>query len=253
MSSVPDKTSLAALSVPGAHNAMSFYGGSLAQCQSWALYKQYEAGVRFVNVRCRHFQNNLPIHHGVVFQKAYFSEVLHETVRFLQAYPSETVMRVKEGYKPAQNTQRFDITVAQDLREVGASWFWQWPNLPTLGEVRGKIVVLQNFDGPTMGIPYSSLDISDEYQVPTMQHVEKKWLSVESHLNTARRGDLGKMYLTFCSGAVSLRTQIASPKKINLLLYDYLKSNSTSSRNQLGIVTMDFPGAELVHKIIHSN
>ncbi|XP_064425550.1 1-phosphatidylinositol phosphodiesterase-like [Latimeria chalumnae] len=210
MSSVPDKTSLAALSVPGAHNAMSFYGGSLAQCQSWALYKQYEAGVRFVNVRCRHFQNNLPIHHGVVFQKAYFSEVLHETVRFLQAYPSETVMRVKEGYKPAQNTQRFDITVAQDLREVGASWFWQWPNLPTLGEVRGKIVVLQNFDGPTMGIPYSSLDISDEYQ-------------------------------------------IASPKKINLLLYDYLKSNSTSSRNQLGIVTMDFPGAELVHKIIHSN
>lgn len=94
---VPDATSLSQLSIPGTHDSLAFYGGDLAQTQTLDLTEQLNAGIRAIDIRCRHIEDVFAIHHGVIFQKTYFGNVLDDATAFLQAHPSETiVMRVKE-------------------------------------------------------------------------------------------------------------------------------------------------------------
>ncbi|XP_053319600.1 1-phosphatidylinositol phosphodiesterase-like [Spea bombifrons] len=259
MASLPDHLPLSSLAIPGTHDTMAFYGGSLAECQSWRLENQYKAGIRFLDIRCRHYQDRLPIFHGVSYQRTDFVEVLIDTVRFLTEYPTETVlMRVKEEYEPYQNTRSFYKSVAEVVESIGQHWFLRTNYLPTLGEARGKVIILQNFqslgEGPDFGPPYpGSMSISDEYQVTDDN---EKWKEVERHLNVAQSGDPKMTYLTYSSGVHWL---LYPPKNlaylINPRLHEFLSAiHSLESRSRsVGVVILDFPGAELVREIILDN
>ncbi|XP_014348659.1 1-phosphatidylinositol phosphodiesterase-like [Latimeria chalumnae] len=253
MSHIPDSCSLASLSIPGSHSSMSFYGRDLIQCQSWALYHQYEAGIRFVDIRCRHFYNGLHIHHDVNYQYAEITHVLKESIRFLQENPREAIlMRIREEYQPVGNTQTFDEAVAGALKDVGSSWFWKDARIPTMGEARGKIVILQDFKGPVMGVHYDGLNIADQWSVPTLYYVEEKWTNVLTNLEAARVGDCGTMYLTYSSGAGFLAYPYSVAYRVNPRVCTHLERFDMEP-NRWGIIAMDFPGVELVHKIICSN
>uniref|UniRef100_A0A8C5MCS6 Phosphatidylinositol-specific phospholipase C X domain-containing protein n=1 Tax=Leptobrachium leishanense TaxID=445787 RepID=A0A8C5MCS6_9ANUR len=202
MASLPDDLPLSSLAIPGTHDTMAFYGGSLAECQSWRLEDQYNAGIRFLDIRCRHYQDNLPIFHGVSYQRTDFTQVLKDTVAFLTKYPTETVlMRVKEEYEPYQNTRQFHQSVAEVVANIGDHWFVRRNSLPTLGEARGKIIILQQFStsgSPIFGPSYpGSMSISDEYQV---SDADVKYVEVERHFNVAQNGDRMRAYLTYTSG-----------------------------------------------------
>ncbi|XP_030066330.1 uncharacterized protein LOC115474807 [Microcaecilia unicolor] len=253
MSSIPDGKYISELSIPGTHDSLSLYGGPFIQCQSWKLCSQYEAGIRFVDVRCRHFHNSLPIHHGVKYQYYFFDNVLDDTFHFLQQHPKETIlMRVKEEYKAANNTEKFYETVFCYIKEVGPTQFWLHHRIPTLGQVRGKIIILQDYSGPTMGIPYESFCIADKYYLPTLFDMAQKWNSVEENLNSAQYGVCNKIYLTFCTGASWGAYPNAVADRINYRLYNYLESKG-KKKIRWGIIALDFPGAELVQLIIYSN
>ncbi|KAJ8273609.1 hypothetical protein GJAV_G00103560 [Gymnothorax javanicus] len=71
MASIPDGRPLSEVTLPGTHNTMAFYGGALVECQSWSLDLQLQAGVRFLDIRVRHVNGTLTIHHGVVYQRAH--------------------------------------------------------------------------------------------------------------------------------------------------------------------------------------
>lgn len=71
MSALPDTTNLAALSIPGTHDTMSYNGDitwtltkPLAQTQTMSLYQQLEAGIRYIDIRAK---DNLNIYHGPIF------------------------------------------------------------------------------------------------------------------------------------------------------------------------------------------
>ncbi|MCB2615736.1 phosphatidylinositol-specific phospholipase C, partial [Listeria monocytogenes] len=60
MSALPDTTNLAALSIPGTHDTMSYHGDitwtltkPLAQPQTMSLYQQLEAGIRYIDIRAK--------------------------------------------------------------------------------------------------------------------------------------------------------------------------------------------------------
>ncbi|XP_069798699.1 1-phosphatidylinositol phosphodiesterase-like [Dendropsophus ebraccatus] len=259
MSYLPDYLPLSALAIPGTHDTMAFFGGPLAECQSWSLTNQYNSGVRFLDIRCRHYQNRLPIFHGVSYQRTDFFQVLNDTVTFLTEHPSETIlMRVKEEYKPYQNTRTFYQSVTEVLNQIGEHWFLRSESLPTLGEARGKVVILQEFssegEGPDFGPPYPGpMSISDAYQV-TDDSV--KWADVERHLTVAQNGDPERAYLTFCSGVHwLLYTPESLARRINPRVHDYLinKTPLRGRRRSVGVVIMDFPGAELVKQIVLDN
>ncbi|XP_075061111.1 1-phosphatidylinositol phosphodiesterase-like [Mixophyes fleayi] len=258
MSFLPDYIPLSSLAMPGTHDTMAFYGGPLAECQIWNLENQYRAGVRFLDIRCRHYQDQLPIFHGVSYQRTYFLQVLQDTVKFLTEYPSETIlMRLKEEYEPYQNTRSFYKSVAEVLSQVGEHWFLRTNSLPTLGQARGKVVILQDFsskgEGEAFGPPYPGpMSISDAYQV---SDDAVKLAEVERHLTVAQNGDPDRAYLTYCSGVHwILYTPEGLARKINPRVLEYLNiKTSVARRRSVGIVIMDFPGAELVRKIILDN
>ncbi|KAM5172664.1 1-phosphatidylinositol phosphodiesterase-like [Mantella aurantiaca] len=258
MSYLPDNLFLSSLAIPGTHDTMAFFGGSLAECQSWSLQNQFNAGVRFLDIRPRHYQDRLPIFHGVSYQRTYFDQVLKDTVTFLTQHPSETVvMRVKEEYEPYQNTRSYYKSVAEVVSQIGEQWFLRSSRLSTLGEARGKIIILQQFssngEGPDFGPPYPGrMSISDEYQV---SEDAVKWAEVERHLKVAQNGDPERAYLTYSSGTHwLLYTPEALARKINPRVLTYLNTKSSVRRvRSVGVVIMDFPGAELVRQIVLDN
>ncbi|XP_068128196.1 1-phosphatidylinositol phosphodiesterase-like [Hyperolius riggenbachi] len=258
MSYLPDNLPLSSLSIPGTHDTMALYGGTLAECQSWSLRNQFNAGVRLLDIRPRHYQDRLPIFHGVSYQRTTFNEVLKDTVTFLKDHPSETVlMRVKEEYEPFQNTRSYYKSIAEVVGEIGEQWFIRSSSLPTLGEARGKIIILQQFssngEGPDFGPPYPGrMSISDEYQV---SDDAVKWAEVERHLNVAQNGDPEKTYITYCSGTHwLLYTPESLARKINPRVLDYLNTKTSAGRRRsMGVVVMDFPGAELIRQIVLDN
>lgn len=166
MASIPSSRPLSEVTMPGTHNTMALYGGGLAECNSWPLASQLRAGVRFLDIRVRHVGGNLTIHHGISYQYANFGDVLQGVSAFLKEYPSETVlMRLRE-----EMSETGDIYGAV-VRYIHAhaSWDMLYNNrkVPTMGEVRGKLIVLQEFAGPALGMLYGSLRIADQWQVLT--------------------------------------------------------------------------------------
>lgn len=248
MESIPDDQPLSGVTMPGSHNTMALYGGVYAECQTWSLASQLRAGVRFLDVRVRHFKGNLTIHHGVSYQWAHFGHVLEGVADFLREYPSETVlMRVKEEY-----SETYDIYGAVvDYVHRYANWDLLWHSrlVPTMGEARGKLIVLQDFSGPDLGMRYGSLDIADYWSIPTLLHVKEKWQSVFEHLEAAPAGNQAQIFLTFSSGAGLLAYPRAVAQRINPQLYDYL-GNKTGLNQRLGIICMDFPAAPIIQTII---
>ncbi|XP_044028629.1 1-phosphatidylinositol phosphodiesterase isoform X3 [Siniperca chuatsi] len=248
MASIPDDQLLSEVTMPGTHNTMALYGGVYAECQTWSLASQLRAGIRFLDVRVRHVNGNLTIHHGVSYQRAHFGQVLEDVADFLREHPSETVlMRVKEEF-----SETYDIYGAVvDFIHRYAHWDLLWHSrlVPTMGEARGKHIVLQDFSGPDLGMRYGSLDIADDWKVPTLLHVEEKWQSVYEHLEAAPAGNKAQIFLTYSSGAGVFAYPRAVAQRINAQLYDYLRAK-TDLNQRLGIICMDFPAAPIIQMII---
>uniref|UniRef100_A0A672P2L1 Phosphatidylinositol-specific phospholipase C X domain-containing protein n=1 Tax=Sinocyclocheilus grahami TaxID=75366 RepID=A0A672P2L1_SINGR len=185
MTSIPDVYSLSDVTMP--------------ECNSWSLAFQLCAGIRFLDIRIRHAKGNLIIHHGISYQYAHFGDVLMDVVAFLREFPSETDI--------------YGAVVHYINEYVHWGMLWHSHEMPSMGEAREKLVVLQDFTGPDLGIRYNSLDIADDWKP---EEVEKKWRSVSTHLEAAAVGYVGQ-------------------------------------RKRFGIVAMDFPGAKLVQTIIGFN
>jgi 1-phosphatidylinositol phosphodiesterase len=147
---IKDDTRLSELSIPGTHQTMARFGGSypdIADCQRMTLWDQLMSGVRVLDIRCRHVGRLFNIHHGPVFQHATYDNVLDDVVRFLKEHPGETVlMRVKEEHTPAATTRTFEETFRDRYWKTRPGTFWEGTSdNPRLGDLRGKIVVLQDF------------------------------------------------------------------------------------------------------------
>lgn len=249
MSRLHDEQPLSEVTMPGTHNTMALYGGIYAECQSWSLASQLRAGVRFLDVRVRHVNGNLTIHHGVSYQRAHFGHVLEGVVDFLREFPTEMVlMRVKEEFSETDDI--YGAVVDYIHRFAHWDLLWHSRLVPTVGEARGKLIILQDFSGPDLGMRYGSMDIADHWKVPTLLHVEEKWRNVYKHLEAAPTGNKARIFLTFSSGAGLFAFPRAVTQRINPQLYNYLKTK-TDLNQRFGIICMDFPAAPLIQMIIN--
>lgn len=171
MASIPNERPLSHVTMPGTHNTMALYGGVYAECESWSLASQLKAGIRFLDIRVRHVQGNLTIHHGVSYQRAHFGQVLDGVVDFLQEYPSETVlMRLKEEFSETRDI--YGAVVDYIHRYAHWDLLWHSRLVPAMGEARGKLIILQEFSGPDLGMRYASLDIADDWKVQKLKKTQ---------------------------------------------------------------------------------
>ena len=254
MKGISDSKSLKDMSIPGTHDSMAFYGGDLVQCQSMSLYNQYMAGIRFVDIRCRHINNEFAIHHGIVYQHANFNGALKETFRFLTDRPSETViMSVKEEYEAHNNSRSFENTLKDYIDDYTKRnfKFHVGKDIPNLGQVRGQIVLIRRFSG-SIGIDFNSQHVKDDWEVNTIlpasitPKVEGCIRNMDAANNDSNRS---RFYITFCSGSSAGAYPNAVASRVNI----HIKRHLQPKKGCFGIVIFDFPGSWSIFNVFRTN
>ncbi len=211
---------------------------------------QLEAGIRFLDIRCRHVGDKFLIYHGVIDQKMSFESVRDVCHEFLKTHPSECiVMSVKEESKPRKNTRSFADTFEELTSEDGKLWH-RSHQVPSLENVRSRIVLVDRV-GNLGGQKWGAMLRQDDYQAP----VDVKKKLIRSHLKQA--SDIGgsKWLINFCSG--TLPGRLITPQRYatqtNRTAIEFLKQPSLPKPVRLGTIVMDFPGEDLIEGIVETN
>lgn len=270
MSSLPDNTSIAAISIPGTHDSGARVEpvAGTAKCQDLTIAAQLEAGIRFLDIRCRHINNAFAIHHGSIYQNLNFNDVLLACTGFLNSHPGEViVMSVKEEYDATGNNRTFEQTFDTYVQQYSAYWSLG-ATVPTLGQVRGKIVLLRRFGATTTpkGIDATSwgnnttftinngsasLKIQDQYVVPDNT---VKWNNITALLTEAKAQTSNVLYINFTSGYRSLIFSIPSiPTVSNVINPNITSYFTTNTQGRFGIIPMDFASADRTSLIVNTN
>ncbi len=293
LGSIPGSKKLSELTIPGTHDSCTYTlkngepATPITRTQHLTLEEQLNAGIRFLDIRCRHIENAFAIHHGAVYLRLNFDDVLKVCTDFLSANPRECiVMLVKQEHEDGEGiTRPFEATFDSYLQGTSKG-FWYLDNaIPTLKDVRGKIVLLRRFgnytkgidanpweddaafsippDEKTKSIPNGTLKVQDRYNVkslvplPGVFDVNKKWDAIKYLLDEAR-DDKSKdnWYINFTSGSSLLAYPNAIAAPINHHVSAYVEDESLS-KVRLGTIVTDFPDDEgktdMVDRIIKVN
>lgn len=210
MADLDGSSRLSTLSIPGTHDSMSTGpGGDIAQTQSLPLTSQLEAGIRFLDIRVAKWPDSdtLYIHHGPFYLGSTLDGVLADTASFLRAHPTEAVLlRLKQEHTTADDT---DLTRAvRGYVNAFRESIWSGGAVdsnPTLDQIRGRIVILQNFLGGSFGISYpDSFSVLDDYTLTTNWDLYGKWEGVRDRLlanDTFDPSNRSRASITYLSGS----------------------------------------------------
>ena len=247
-----DDLHISELSMPGTHDTFSKVKHSWAvHCQMMNLAQQLESGIRVLDVRCNTYDNGLQTAHGAypdpndLLNKhtwPWFDTVLSMCVDFLSAHSQETIlMRLQRNSNsghpghPDTFVWWFDQYINRSYKDgtqYWSDWFWHHdesanPTNPTLGEVRGKIVLLQSFPADSSygvdglyGLDYmaaeccackgvstncdsdATIKIQDSYSLGTNWSLSSwKAQAVVTHLQRAAEGNPETIYINYLCGS----------------------------------------------------
>jgi 1-phosphatidylinositol phosphodiesterase len=273
MSRMADSSQLSQLTLPGTHESCTAFLTPIASCQAWSLQEQLNHGIRYVDIRCRHYQDTFHINHDVIDTGLMFdTDVRDVCVDFLTANPTECiVMQIKRESDDFGNTLTFQQVLDGYVQGFG-SFFYLDNRIPTLGEVRGKIVVVRRFDldgsdprglepltwqdNTTFDVTYSASDgesvtfhIEDQYNVPTIlgNDLTAKWNAIQALLDRAKADASDAWYINFASGSSSGAYPYSVSTHINPSLFNYL--GGATFANRLGTLMQDFPDDLMIARI----
>lgn len=270
MSGLQDNISISKISIPGTHDSGAMVEGPLsgtAKTQNLTIAEQLNAGVRFLDIRCRHIDNSFTIHHGAIYQKLNFDDVLNACYAFLDSHPTETIiMSVKEEYNASNTSRTFEKTFDSYVEKKPSKWDLG-NTTPTLGSIRGKIKLLRRFsaevskgmnatawsDNTTFDIDNSDapIKVQDYYQVGNN---DDKWSKISALYNEAKNSTNNKLFINFTSGYKPLLFGIPSITTVSNGINPKLKTLfQGSTQGSYGIMPIDFVNAELAELIIKTN
>ncbi|KAJ7625618.1 1-phosphatidylinositol phosphodiesterase [Roridomyces roridus] len=295
-----DSVSLAQLSIPGSHESMAITGGDLTECQedfgnsADTLTAQLNAGIRAFDIRLRIVDDNkFAVHHGAVYQNANFDDVINKIDAFLSAHNKEAIlMRVKQECTgeigsctdvsgQASFVDIFDMYMANSAAAKRVFWTPSVnrnsaADVPTLGAVRGKIILMV-INGPNGGRTNAyglsqfsgwndgnSQYVQDNYNVPNVNAIATKRDQFRRFLDSYNAGssdDESKLYINFGSGSSVLAWpyQVAggasSVQGVNPFFLIYLGQGTDVHQavHRTGVTMLDFPGGVLINKILSFN
>ncbi|KKF95515.1 1-phosphatidylinositol phosphodiesterase [Ceratocystis platani] len=186
---------------------------------------------------------------------------------FLKEHPTETIiLRIRNGEHSKDFLETIKTYLAPDSRRGDRiarhlySRHAKDGTVPTLGELRGKVLILQDFKtspAGLYGLPWGPDTISnyDHEIAPGTHFLVRKWNGVKSHLSKAPQPGSNKLRITHTTASTGVHPiDIAARNSphvgMNNLLGQYLKDNEGGC---FGIVVMDFPGKLLVDLIVKLN
>lgn len=272
MKSLSDGTSLSRISLPGTHDSGATLSllDSAGKCQDTSIAEQLNFGARFLDIRLKSVGDQLSLYHGFIDQELTFSKVLAECYDFLTRNPSETIiMSVQEETKSSNSTKSFETLLNEAIAPKKDDYWLTSNSVPTLGQARGKIVLLSRYTDPTMGIDCGKKDtwkvsqtfdmnngvpfhIQDTY---LLKDNETKWTEATNCFGYASSISSDPFIINFLSGYLDKKVgpvnfAIAAPtaKYINPLAQANISKYSFT-----GIVLFDFMTPELASAVIGVN
>ncbi|WP_322872192.1 phosphatidylinositol-specific phospholipase C domain-containing protein [Streptomyces goshikiensis] len=261
MAGIPDAVKLSDMSIPGTHESCALHeewSFGYAKCQDWGLASQFSAGVRFVDIRCRVVgsgdKRSFAVHHGEVYQEMMFGDAVQQCWDFLRAHPRETVLMRLSQAKSQVSADEFRW-VFENSYAGSLSRFHRGTTIPTLGEVRGKIVLMTQ--GPYIGglnLGSGTLfDTQDVWERPTVQ---AKKLLVGSHLAKAVNAGASrsKIFMNYTSANSGPQYGI-TPRDYARELNPFTLSeiNGKPSDKRTGVIAMDFVSSAATGAIVRMN
>lgn len=281
MADIPDAINITSLSIPGTHDTMTYdIGRDDLQCQNWNLTIQMGAGLRYFDIRARLRDNELQIYHADGYTGHSYTDVLVAMFEFLDANPSETIiMRLKEEGSPIgdNNTITFEDAFLyagsqNPLTKAGAAKHLMTYNtsqpIPTLGDVRSRIFMLQNFkatDDKNYSLTWEGpqMVLEDQWIVPDTDHLPDKWAAIQDGLERANSDPLDNqhIYLSHISASVGVlpiqaaagplnHTQVGMNDLTGKWVLDHYAAHTAT---RTGIVIFDFPGKKAIEAVLQWN
>ena len=170
MAPLPNERSLNTLAIPGTHDSATQYVqlAWFSKCQALGIREQLETGFRYLDIRLGLAEGGgLQLMHGFTRCKTgpmpwsgtlTLDAVLEDCYAFLQAHPGETVLfaaKYEHGDAPTAELQRR----LQAYIEKNPEQWLLTDRMPTLGQARGKLVLLRRWEdeaglGSESGIPF---------------------------------------------------------------------------------------------------
>ena len=170
MAALPDETPLGDIILPGTHDSATQYVqlAFFSKCQSLSIAQQLEAGFRYLDIRLGDVKKGAdypPLMHGFTNCKTgplggtlTLDQVLADCYAFLAQHPTETVIFTVKHEHGDSTAADFQRTLQGFTAAREANWLLT-DTLPTLGEARGKLVLLRRWEdeagfGRDAGIPF---------------------------------------------------------------------------------------------------
>lgn len=287
MSEIDDGKKLFELNIPGTHDCVTQYVQlpHFARCQDRNIYEQLNIGVRALDIRVKPKGNRLLMIHA--FTKAFnnpnrlgkqmdFADVLSHVYNFLDRNPSETVVIQFKNDTGKNYEWSFDNLFKTYIEPDINRWFLE-NRTPTLGEARGKIVLLRRckmdktnpeYTDENTGIDFSSwveqkpvvpdalvlktgskdgaqFIIQDRYKYKP----QGKWFECVKPFLDVKRSPEEQYVICYLSTSGG----VAGPYRNSLFVNDEFMKYKTEKGNYLGTMYIDFPTPEITRKIIGSN
>ena len=289
MENIPDETKLSSMSIPGTHDSCTQNVDMryIFQCQDASIATQLKYGYRYLDMRLvlekRSGQETLVLKHNIARCKVSDSpfsrtltlaDVLKDVYAFLDEHPNETVIMCMKAENSKDDVAAVQKALYEMINQASERWYLK-NEIPTLGAVRGRIVLATRFDDklqvgsdrcglyfgwtdqgdrtilddPTAGSVINgreTLYVQDRYNYD----VGDKITAIRTCLDSSRAAD-DTFFLNFTStsgsGAVGHPKEYA--KDINLDLYAY----EWEAGKAYGVVIVDFGPKKIAEKIYGTN
>ncbi len=288
MSAIDGATPVTAINMPGTHDSASRYAlpfNMISRTQSKSIPGQLYSGVRYFDMRFElldgekliavHSITNCKRSFGLFAKNLTAEEIVTSCIDFLKANPKETILfQVREDDGDA-GVELYNYFYKNCIENNSRYWYTE-NRIPTLDEVRGKIVLLRvvsvdtnkfndsssgiNFSGypyiggtetidfrrrdikKLSGETYAQMYVQDSYKIGG----DAKWEAVTTFLES----DLNPSDFNIClTSGTEPATPFFNAKVINPKLEKYnFKTGKT-----YGIIAMDFATEELCEKIYMTN
>ena len=156
MAMLPDDVPLGELSIPGTHDAGTQYVqlGFFSKCQARSVGQQLEDGFRYLDIRLAVNGDGLGLNHGFCecrtgaapwSDRLMLEDVLEDCYAFHAAEPTETVIFAVKQEHGDESVAEFQRVLDRYIQEDAGRWYLD-SELPSLGETRGRLVLLRRYD-----------------------------------------------------------------------------------------------------------
>jgi len=153
MSSLPDKAFVSQLSLPGSHDAatgegVAFGTSGFAKVQNLTLDEQWTSGVRVFDLRVKDDDGTLNLYHGIAKCDITFPEAMTKITGYVTTYPDEFAIVLLRDESDGGGASPWYSDVATALESYG-NLVTSFRSDLTVGEMRGKVLVLTRDNGGT--------------------------------------------------------------------------------------------------------